>query len=474
MAQFCADRISVGSSRARTPEGYLLVKNVPLARTGSQQYRADEVDREGTMGLNGIVEVIRPPEEVFAARAIASFEGKAVVSPHPPQFLTADNTAIYAKGHVQNVHRGPHPETGEEVLLGDLLITDATLIGMIEEDIRKELSCGYTYDLDYQNDEHSPYPRFLQRNIFGNHVAVVSSARAGSAIRVLDAAPKEETPMAEEAKAVTAPNELGTLSQIGAFFKGLGLRLVAEDAAPVRKVEAQDGESEAVERNRKVNERAMSLRSRVMDEDPDEADKDAKKPDDEKDDPDKKDIKKKGEDARAAMDAKLLRAIDTLTQTVARATGQDAACDCDMPDGKHAKDCASHDKEGKDADLIPVETLSGDEIPENPIPGADAALAELRKMRQFVAQSGNRQAIDSYNEAVKRLKNNASGEDGYGALLNGRKKPEEVADAEARASVSRVGAHDSREKVKEDFVDTVAKFHRQNAQEVKLEKKAVN
>jgi hypothetical protein len=282
--------------------------------------------------------------------------------------------------------------------------------------------------------------------------------------------------MAEEAK-VTPQQEPGMLSQLATFLKESGLRLVGADATPVRKIEAKDGESEAVERNRKVNERANSLRSRVMDEEMKEEEKGAKEPDDEKDDPDKKDIKNKGEDASpmSAKDARELRqAIDSLTRTVSRATAQDAECDCDMKDGKHAKDCASMDKEGKDADLIPVATLHGDEVPQNPIPGADAALAELRKMRPFIAQSGNRQAIDSYNEAVKRLKNNAAGTDGYGDLLNSRKKPEQVEDAENRAAAGRIPARDSAARAKEDFVDMAAQFHRQNPTQVKLEKKQVN
>jgi len=269
------------------------------------------------------------------------------------------------------------------------------------------------------------------------------------------------------------------LSQLATFLKESGLRLVGADATPVRKIEAKDGESEAVERNRKVNERANSLRSRVMDEEMKEEEKDAKKPDDEEDDPDKKDIKKKGEDASpmSAKDARELRqAIDSLTRTVSRATAQDAECDCDMKDGKHAKDCASMDKEGKDADLIPVATLHGDEVPQNPIPGADEALASLRKMRPFIAQHGTQEAKDSFNEAVIRLKRGMATEtrDGYGDLLNGRKKPDAVTDAENKSNVSRLSAGDSAARAKEDFVDMAAQFHRQNPTQVKLEKKQVN
>lgn len=280
--------------------------------------------------------------------------------------------------------------------------------------------------------------------------------------------------MAEETKPATQEGP-GMFAQFAAFCKELGLRLVSTDAVPVRKVEATDGESEAVERNKKVNAKAMTLRSRVEDAggELEEEEKGAKKPDDktEKEDKEMEGGEKKefkGED-RAVMDERIIRAIDRLERTVARATGQDASeCTCD---GKGTcEHCKS--KEGKDADLIPVATLHGDEVPENPIPGADEALAQLRKMRPFIAQSGNREAIDGYNEAVKRLKAGGAreGADGYGALLD-RKKPAEVEDAEARAHVKRATASDARQGAQDDFVEMAAKFHRQNPNEVKLEKK---
>ena len=192
MAQFYADRVEIGSHRARTPEGYLIALAVPFARTGTQKYRSDEIDKDGTMGLHGMVDVYRPRAEVLSKPTIISFEGKSVTSLHPPEFLSPDNDGVYSRGHIQNVRAGVEPlPDGEWPIIGDILIKDSTLIQQIEDGHRAELSAGYTYDLERSDDDYSPIPRFIQKNIRGNHVAIVTSARGGSDLRILDSKPEE-------------------------------------------------------------------------------------------------------------------------------------------------------------------------------------------------------------------------------------------------------------------------------------------
>ena len=66
-------RLSENISR-REPEGYLLCLNVPVARTGVQEYLPEELGLPGN-GPPGMVEVYRPDSEVFSPETIASFEG---------------------------------------------------------------------------------------------------------------------------------------------------------------------------------------------------------------------------------------------------------------------------------------------------------------------------------------------------------------------------------------------------------------
>ena len=59
-------RLSENISR-REPEGYLLCLNVPVARTGSQDYLPDEL---GLPRGPDLIPVYRPESEVFAPETI--------------------------------------------------------------------------------------------------------------------------------------------------------------------------------------------------------------------------------------------------------------------------------------------------------------------------------------------------------------------------------------------------------------------
>lgn len=80
-------RLSENISR-RDPEGYLLCLNVPVARTGTQEYMPEEL---GLGSGASPVPVYRPEEEVFSPETIASFEGMPVTNDHPPDSVNAGN-----------------------------------------------------------------------------------------------------------------------------------------------------------------------------------------------------------------------------------------------------------------------------------------------------------------------------------------------------------------------------------------------
>ncbi len=171
-------RLSENISR-REPEGYLLCLNVPVARTGSQEYLPEEL---GMGSGPGLVEVQRPESEVFSPETIASFEGMPVTNDHPPDGVDIGNIRALQKGHAHNVRRGAGEES--DLLLADLIITDPVLIDLIL-DGKREISCGYTYELCEENGA------YIQRKIRGNHVAVVDAGRAGPRVCIKDQKPKE-------------------------------------------------------------------------------------------------------------------------------------------------------------------------------------------------------------------------------------------------------------------------------------------
>jgi hypothetical protein len=187
MAYF-ATRISENISR--TPEeNFIIARSCVLGRTGFQRYQIRDLPREQAekFGIdlsdqNAFIDLYRPAEEVFDPACIASFNGKPVCEGHPPQFVDAENSREFTRGHIQNVRRGDEPlESGEQPLLGDLIITDADLIARVEAGLRS-LSLGYSYTLGKEGD------KFTQTQIRGNHCAVVDKGRAGPEARINDAA----------------------------------------------------------------------------------------------------------------------------------------------------------------------------------------------------------------------------------------------------------------------------------------------
>ena len=194
---------------AESAEGYLICRGVPVARSGTQYYMPEELQMKG-LGLSTAgggnfdrpnlnrnkrsprcgtapievadarpVPVYRPEEEVFSPACMASFEGKPVTEDHPdlPEGVSAENIREYQKGHAQNIRRGKGPQ--KNLLLADLVITDPETIRHIREG-KREISCGYTYTLAEENG------RFVQRDIRGNHIAVVNRGRAGARVRIND------------------------------------------------------------------------------------------------------------------------------------------------------------------------------------------------------------------------------------------------------------------------------------------------
>ena len=123
-----------------TPEGFLLCPGVAIARTGPQPYAADEV-ADDVEGFSDVVVMLRDEDEVFDSEAMASFEGKPLVIDHPDEDVNPDNWKELAVGHVQNVRRGEG--TDDDLLVADILVTDAEAIRLIRKEGLRELSCGY-------------------------------------------------------------------------------------------------------------------------------------------------------------------------------------------------------------------------------------------------------------------------------------------------------------------------------------------
>lgn len=154
----------------KTKDGYL-VGDVKCAKTGVQQYLAAELGVDG----GGVINVYRPPEEVFSTDSLATYVGKPVTDDHPPEEVTSANWKVYASGDIgEGVLRD-----GEWVKV-PVKLMDAQAVSKVESG-KSEVSMGYTAEIDFVDGitpEGIAY-QAIQRDIKINHLAIVDRGRAG-------------------------------------------------------------------------------------------------------------------------------------------------------------------------------------------------------------------------------------------------------------------------------------------------------
>lgn len=158
------------------------IKDNPLSKVGVFPYLGKQISSE--LEPNTIYYVYRPEEELLSQETIDSFRLLPIVD---------DHTMLGTEpGMMPAEEKGVHGTSGGElygkdgVLYGDLKIYSETLKGEIE-DGKKQLSMGYFCDYELTpgtfNGKHYDA---VQRNIRGNHIALVDEGRMGADVRVMD------------------------------------------------------------------------------------------------------------------------------------------------------------------------------------------------------------------------------------------------------------------------------------------------
>lgn len=173
----------IGRTRETTPEGYLLCRDVPLARIGTLMYGDGEVPV--TADNTGLILIQRGEDVLFDPKTIASAEGKPITDDHPEDWVGPKNWKELSKGSGHNIRRGEGIDS--DLLIGDLLVTDKDAIDAVLEG-KVEISLGY--DADYI--EVSP-GKGLQSNIVVNHIALVDKGRCGSRCSIGDSFMSDKT-----------------------------------------------------------------------------------------------------------------------------------------------------------------------------------------------------------------------------------------------------------------------------------------
>src|SRR5262249_9053221 len=137
------------SKQSIDKDGFLLCRDVPVARTGIQLYGPGETPIQCDAG--SVVKIERDEAEVFHPDTIGSLWGAPVVNDHPVDEtgqrcdVTPDNWRQLAVGHVENPRRGSDAMC--DFLIADLRIHDRDAIDLIRQG-KRQVSCGY--DADYE------------------------------------------------------------------------------------------------------------------------------------------------------------------------------------------------------------------------------------------------------------------------------------------------------------------------------------
>jgi len=158
-----------------------MLVHAKAARAGVYDYLGIEVDPTGAkFKATDTVKVYRPASEVFDKASLASFVLRPITDDHPTVPVNATNWRDHAGGSIVGAVKD-----GDHVGF-DLAFMDAATVAKIDSG-KVELSAGYSCDLaieDGQTPDGVAY-QAVQRNIRGNHVALVDRGRAGPTCRVI-------------------------------------------------------------------------------------------------------------------------------------------------------------------------------------------------------------------------------------------------------------------------------------------------
>lgn len=353
----------------RTKEGFLICHNVPIARTGSQDYLAQEIGLPDRYGE--VIKMYRPEEEVFALETLASFEGKPVVDGHPTDDVRPDNWSAYAKGTCTNVRRGTGADADK--IVADLIIYDAIMQSEIEAG-KRDVSCGYEYV-----KEITESGEFIQRNIRGNHVAIVDNGRAGKAVRIRD----EDTIKQKGSRKMENKKQ----SLWGKMVKSF-----ARDAEPEEVADAMELMAEA---NKEPEAPAAPAEAEAKDE---------------------------GENEALAKIMELLQSLDARVSALEKPA---AAADEDPLDGLEKE--LSDSGEQEESVTVPAAEMVNDECEEKPLAAADrqTILSVVKAIKPAIAdlpEAERRKASDSLTTALRSAMQKPAAPEGnqYQALLEQR------------------------------------------------------
>lgn len=211
--------------------GWFEVKDNPLSKEGVFQYKGSQIrtrDGDTPPDPDALYWVYRPAEELSAAEALDSFKLVPWI----------DNHAMLGKpeiGMTPAEKKGVSGIVGEKVyfkdgtLYGNIKVFSEALASSIDNG-KRELSLGYRCKYDKESGTYKGQPyEYVQKEIRGNHLALVDDGRMGSDVRVMDSADDNTGYFNFNFKCKFTENDKMTLEEKKALLEKLQAEIAAEE-----------------------------------------------------------------------------------------------------------------------------------------------------------------------------------------------------------------------------------------------------
>lgn len=247
------------SARTVDSNGWPEIKGNPLSKAGVFPYLGKSIP--GAPDPKAVYMVLRPPEELADPDCINSFKLTPWIAGH----------TMLGNGFTPAEQKGIDGIVGEdlyfdgEFLRGNIKAFTQRMNTLIDGDIN-ELSLGYRCRYEYSPGvwQGQPYD-YIQRNIRGNHLALVENGRCGAEVAVLDhltvtfdakefsmADPVDKPAVAKDEDAAAAGPDLAAIK---AAIEQLGpvIEMINEFKATLAKSEAGEETGEAAVEAAKAN-----------------------------------------------------------------------------------------------------------------------------------------------------------------------------------------------------------------------------
>lgn len=228
------------TSRIKTPQGFMICKDVTLAKPMVKEYYAGELGIVDGFEPTDIINIYTPPDVLFGQSVIDGFTASDVAMQHPKgNQLNSDNYKEHVIGTAKNVRA----ENG--YLVADLTIKDKWAIESIEHEDVKQISLGYAAELDMTEGTTETGQAYHGQwvGMVADHVAVVREGRCGDDCKIGD----KQTVIKPEVKSMKV--KIGNLE-----FD------VGDNNTLAQAIQAQSQELDALKKGElKVGDQAISL-----------------------------------------------------------------------------------------------------------------------------------------------------------------------------------------------------------------------